>query len=167
LALERVARDQHGRRGRRADPAWAHRRLLLAAGNRLSHRGLDRLTARLAADDPTNEIGAAWGVRELLRQLLACTDTHLARRALFAFYDAMIIADMSETTRLAQTIQTWWPEIAAFLRHAVGSAPSPRSVLRFPEADRHPVGSSPRMPALRNDRQPRSSARAATVGGDG
>jgi len=122
LALERVARDQHGRRGRRADPAWAHRRLLLAAGNRLSHRGLDRLTARLAADDPTNEIGAAWGVRELLRQLLACTDTHLARRALFAFYDAVIIADMSETTRLAQTIQTWWPETAAFLRLRVTNA---------------------------------------------
>ena len=119
---QRVAREQHGRRGRRADPAWAHRRLLLAAGNRLSHRGLDRLTAVLAADDPTNEIGAAWGVKELLRQLLSCTDAHLARRALFAFYDAVIIADMPETTRLAQTIQTWWPEIEAFLRLRVTNA---------------------------------------------
>jgi len=60
----------------------------------------------LAADDPTNEIGAAWGVKELLRQLLACTEAHLSRRALFAFYDAVIIADMPETTRLAQTTQT-------------------------------------------------------------
>jgi len=57
---QRVTREHHGRRGRRTDPAWAHRRLLLAAGNRLSHRGLDRLSAVLAADDPTNEIGAAW-----------------------------------------------------------------------------------------------------------
>ena len=119
---QRVAREQLGRRGRKHDPAWAHRRLLLAAGNRLSERGLDRLTAVLAADDPTNEIGAAWGVKELLRQLLACTDAHLARRALFAFYDAVLVADMPETTRLAATVQTWWPEIKAFLRLRVTNA---------------------------------------------
>jgi len=119
---QRVARDQHRRRGRKTDPAWAHRRLLLAAGNRLSHRGLDRLTAVLAADDPTNEIGAAWGVKELLRRLLACTDAHRARRALFTFYEAVLLADMPETTRLAQTIQTWWPEIEAFLRLRVTNA---------------------------------------------
>jgi transposase len=89
---QRVAREQLGRRGRKADAAWAHRRLLLAAGDRLSRRGLDRLTAVLHADDPTNEIGAAWGVKELLRQLLACTETHPARRALFAFYDAVLVA---------------------------------------------------------------------------
>ncbi len=74
---QRVTREHHGRRRRRTDPAWAHRRLLLAAGNWLSARGLDRLSAVLAADDP-NEIGAAWGVKELLRQLLACTEAHRA-----------------------------------------------------------------------------------------
>ena len=119
---QRVAREQLGRRGGTADPAWAHRRLLLAAGNRLSRRGLQRLSAVLAADDPTNEIGAAWGVKELLRQLLACTQAHLARRTLFAFYDAVLLADMPETTRLAQTIQTWWPAIEAFLRLRITNA---------------------------------------------
>ena len=119
---QRVAREQLGRRGRKADAAWAHRRLLLAAGDRLSRRGLDRLTAVLHADDPTNEIGAAWGVKELLRQLLACTETHPARRALFAFYDAVLVADLPEATRLAETIQTWWPAIEAFLRLRVTNA---------------------------------------------
>ena len=71
---QRVAREQLGRRGRKADPAWAHRRLLLAAGDRLSPRGLDRLEAVLRRDDPTDEIGAAWGVKERLRQLLAERD---------------------------------------------------------------------------------------------
>ena len=33
---QRVAREQLGRRGTTADPAWVHRRMLLAAGNRLS-----------------------------------------------------------------------------------------------------------------------------------
>ena len=119
---QRVAREQLGRRGRKADPAWAHRRLLLAAGNRLSRRGLDRLSAVLATDDPTNEIGAAWGVKELLRQLLTCTEATTARRALFAFYDAAVLADMPETTRLAETIQTWWPAIEAFLRLRITNA---------------------------------------------
>ena len=60
---QRVFREQRQCRGRAADPAWANRRLLLRAGNRLSDRGLARLTATFAADDPTGEIGAAWGAR--------------------------------------------------------------------------------------------------------
>lgn len=113
---QRVAREHLGRRGCKADPAWAHRRLLLAAGDRLSRRGLARLQDMLAAANPTNEIGAAWGVKELLRQLLAAPTAHDARQQLFRFYDAVLTADMPETTRLAETISTWWPAIEAFLR---------------------------------------------------
>ena len=119
---QRVAREQYGRRGRRTDPAWAHRRLLLAGGDRLSARGLARLRRVLAVDDPTNEIGAAWGVKELLRQLLAAPTPHDARHRLFRFYDAVHAADMAETTRLAETISTWWPAIEAFLRLRVTNA---------------------------------------------
>ena len=119
---QRVAREQLGRRGRKADPAWAHRRLLLAAGDKLSKRGLARLAEVLATDDPTNEIGAACGVKELLRQLLAAPTAHDARHRLFRFYDAVARADMPETTRLAETVQTWWPAIEAFLRLRVTNA---------------------------------------------
>ena len=68
---QRVAHEQHDRRGRRVDPAWAHRRLLLRAGDQLSPKALARLKTVFAADDPTNEISAAWACKELLRQLLA------------------------------------------------------------------------------------------------
>jgi len=119
---QRVAREQLGRRGRRADPAWAHRRMLLAAGDRLPRRGLARLRQVLAVDDPTNEIGAAWGVKELLRQLLAAPTPHDAGHRLFRFYDAVLTADMLETTRLAETVQTWWPAIEAFLRLRITNA---------------------------------------------
>jgi transposase len=40
---QRVAREQLGRRGTIADPAWVHRRMLLTAGDRLSARQLARL----------------------------------------------------------------------------------------------------------------------------
>ena len=119
---QRVAREQLGRRGRKTDPAWAHRRLLLTAGDRLSQRGLARLKDVLAREDPTNEIGAAWGVKELLRQLLAAPTTHDARHRLFRFYEAVLAADMPDTTRLAETISTWRPAIEAFLRLGVTNA---------------------------------------------
>jgi transposase len=119
---QRVAREQLGRRGRAVDPAWAHRRLLLTAGDRLSSRQLDRLTRVLATDDPTDEIGAAWGCKELLRQLLAAQDPAQIRERLWRFYDACATADMPETTRLATTIEAWWPHILVFLRLGVTNA---------------------------------------------
>jgi transposase len=119
---QRVAREQLGRRGRKPDPAWAHRRLLLRAGDRLGRCGLARLTRTFAADDPTEEIAAAWGVKELLRQLLAAPTAHDARHRLFRFYDAVLAVDLPEATRLAETVHAWWPAIEAFLRLHVTNA---------------------------------------------
>ncbi len=119
---QRVAREQLGRRGRKVDPAWAHRRLLLRAGNQLSSSGLRRLASVLATDDPSNEIGAAWGCKELLRALLAARTRHDAAQRLYRFYDACLIADMAETTRLAETISTWWPHIEPFLATGITNA---------------------------------------------
>jgi len=99
---QRAAREQLGRRGRTTDPAWAHRRLLLRAGDQLSAAGLRRLAGVLATDDPCNEIGAAWGVKELLRALLAARTRHDAAQRLYRFYDACLAAEMAETTRLAK-----------------------------------------------------------------
>ncbi len=111
---QRVAREQLGRRGTAAEPAWVHRRMLLAAGDRLTRRQLDRLVRVLAADDPTDEIGAAWGCKELLRQLLAAHDPAEIRDRLWKFYSACAAANMAETTRLATTIETWWPHVLVF-----------------------------------------------------
>jgi len=116
---QRVAREQHGRRGRTIDPAWAHRRMLLSAGDRLTPAQLVRLGRVLAADDPTDEIGAAWAVKELLRQLLNERDPDRIRHRLWRFYDAAARVDLPEATRLAQTIETWWPHIQVFLPDAM------------------------------------------------
>jgi len=39
-----------------------------------------------------------------------------------AFYDTCATADMPETSRLAATIETWWPEIEAFLMTKITNA---------------------------------------------
>ena len=119
---QRVARERHARRGITADPVWAHRRMLLTAGDRLSARQLTRLREVLDTDDPTDEIGAAWGCKELLRQLLAEHNPDQIRHRLWRFYDACARAEMPETTRLAATIDTWWPAIAVALAEQVTNA---------------------------------------------
>ncbi len=116
---QRVAREQLGRRGRRSDPAWVNRRLLLRAGDRLSARALARLADTLHHDDPTEEIAAAWAVKELLRQLLAARDRHTIAHRLHRFYQAVSLVDLPEATRLAETIDAWWPQILGFLQTSI------------------------------------------------
>jgi transposase len=119
---QRVAREVYGRRGRASDPAWVNRRLLLRAGNQLSDRARDRLTATFASNDPTGEIGAAWAVKERLRMLLAATDRHTISERLHRFHETVLAADLPEATRLAATIDAWWPEVLGFCELRVTNA---------------------------------------------
>ena len=119
---QRVVRDRTGRRGRGVDPAWVNRRLLLRAGDTLSPRGLARLKATLRTDDPTDEIGAAWGIKEQLRRLL--TSASLAEAAeqkmLLGLY--VLAADMPESNRLWATIDAWWEAIEVLIVTGVTNA---------------------------------------------
>ena len=119
---QRVSQEGKGRRGRGIDPAWTNRRLLLRAGDTLSTRALSRLTAMLAADDPTNEIGAAWAVKEYLRQLLAAPDLATLASRRLVLEDAVATAAMPETDRLLKTITAWWPAIEVLIVTGVTNA---------------------------------------------
>jgi transposase len=119
---QRVTRDQYGRRGTVRDPVWVNRRLLLTGADHLTAKQWARLNATLDAADPTNEIGAAWAVKERLRMLLAESQPSRIRWRLADFYDAAIETNMPETTRLANTVQTWWPAILVALTEQVSNA---------------------------------------------
>ena len=119
---QRVAREQLGRRGTTADQAWAHRLLLLRAGDRLSERALQRLFNVFAHDDPSDELGAAWAVKERLRTLLATTDLDAADTARGHLGVAVLAADMPECWKLWNTINSWWEEIETFIETRVTNA---------------------------------------------
>lgn len=119
---QRVAREQLGHRGRKDNPAWAHRLLLLRAGDRLSERALDRLFEVFAHDDPTDELGAAWGVKEHLRILLASEDLGAAATARGRLGIAVLAADMAECWKLWNTINAWWDETETFIETRVTNA---------------------------------------------
>jgi transposase len=119
---QRVIREAKGRRGRLEDPAWVNRRLLLRAGNTLSPRALARLKATLRADDPTDEIGAAWGIKEQLRALLTCGSLAEAHQQKMRLGVSVLAADMPETDRLWTTIDAWWEAIEVLLVTGVTNA---------------------------------------------
>jgi hypothetical protein len=119
---QRVAQETKGHRGREDDLAWAHRLLLLCAGDRLSERAVHRLDRVFAHDDATGEIGAAWGVKERVRMLLACTDLDAADTARGQLAITVLAADMPGTWRLWETINDWWDEIETFIETRVTNA---------------------------------------------
>jgi transposase len=86
----RVTWDQHGRRGRKIDPAWANRRRLLKGRERLSEQGFQKMWIALEAGDPSAQILTAWIAKEELRMLLALARTGAhrdeIRHRLHSFY---------------------------------------------------------------------------------
>jgi transposase len=103
-----------GHRGRKRDPLYRIRKLLLTAAEQLTQRGRARLRAGLAAGDPTGEVAAAWQGKELLRAVYAAVGTAAARVALERFYRWADSVGVAELSRLARTVRTWEAEILAF-----------------------------------------------------
>ena len=107
-----------GHRGRKRDPLYRIRRLLLTAAEQLTQRGRVRLRAGLATGDPTGEVAAAWQGKELLRAVYATSDLADARTALERFYRWSDGVEVAELSRLAGTVRAWEVEILAF--HSTG-----------------------------------------------
>ena len=122
MVRQRVSRDLKGRRGRAIDSSWANRRLLLRGHDTLSTKARTRLIKTLREDDPTQEIGAAWGIKEQLRTLLACGSLADAQEEKMRLGYYVMVADMPETWRLWETINVWWTEIEVFLVTGVTNA---------------------------------------------
>jgi transposase len=114
----RVQQATLGHRGRKRDPLYRIRKLLLTAAEQLTGRGRMRLRAGLAAGDPTGEVAAAWQGKELLRAVYAAVGTVAARAALERFYRWADGVRVAELSRLARTVKAWEAEILAW--HATG-----------------------------------------------
>jgi transposase len=107
-----------GHRGRKRDPLYRIRKLLLTAAEQLTSRGWVRLRAGLRAGDPTGQLAAAWQGKKLLRAVYAADDLAHARVALGRFYHWAERVQVPELSRLAGTVRVWEAEILAW--HATG-----------------------------------------------
>ena len=103
-----------GHRGRKNDPLYRIRKLLLTAAEQLTGRGRVRLRAGLGVGDLTGEVAAAWQGKELLRAVYAAAGMAAARAALERFYHWCDGVQIPELSRLARTVKVWEAEILAF-----------------------------------------------------
>ena len=122
----RVTWDLRDRRGRRADPQWANRRRLMRARERLSDKSFAKMWNAIVSEDDTGQILSAWIAKEELRTLLSTVrtggDPHLTRHRLHRFLSWCIDSQIPELLTLATTIDTWWPEINAFIVTGITNA---------------------------------------------
>jgi transposase len=128
--VRRVTVQVRGRRGRKGNREWELRNRLTrkAAGMRGEH--VDALLDELACLPKAigEPIITAWNAKEDLLDLLALARTHPNREQirdlLYRFYQRCADAALPELGRLAGTVETWWPQILAFLHTGITNAGS-------------------------------------------
>jgi transposase len=122
----RITWDLRERRGRKIDPEWANRRRLLRGRERLSEKSFAKMWNQIQAEDPSAQILTAWIAKEELRTLLSTVrlggDPHLTRHRLHRFLAWCIDSQIPELLTLAATVDTWWPEINAFVQTGITNA---------------------------------------------
>jgi transposase len=134
-ALDKVRRrTQHemtGHRGRKGDPLYDIRKVLLTGSERLNERGWERLTTALGAGDPRDEVLAVWLAKEHLREVYAVEGLDDGRRLL----DLVIAeceaeaSEIPELGTLAGTLRSWYHEILN--HHRTGRSNGPTEAMNL------------------------------------
>ncbi|MET1156692.1 ISL3 family transposase [Arthrobacter sp.] len=114
-ARQNLSQQVKARRGRGIDKAWAHRMLLLRAGDKLSEKAAHRLDEVLVAYDVTGKLQAVWKVKEQLRVLLRTNSLADAADAKVELKTLVEAAGRPETNKLYRTVCRWWNEIEVLI----------------------------------------------------
>ena len=111
----RVQNETLGHRGRKRDPLYRSRKLMLMGVENHTDRSWSRLQAALAAGDPYEEVGVVWVGKELLRDVYGARDRRDANRRLVRFYSwCADHDDIDELLSLARVIDAWQDQILNF-----------------------------------------------------
>jgi transposase len=121
----RVQNETCGHRGRKDDPLYRARRLLLMADERLDDKGQAKVRGLLDAGDPKGEVRDAWHAYQVVRQIYTINDADTG-----AAFVARLAADLRdqagppEVRRLGRTFTKWQSQIAAWHRSHVSNGPT-------------------------------------------
>ena len=119
----RVQNETLGHRGRKDDPLYRCRKLLVKAHERLDEHGEQKLLGLLRAGDPKGEVADAWHAKEAVRELYTHAD-------LAAQWIDELIVDMAsedkppEVRSLGKTLARWRSEIIAWHTHRRTNGPT-------------------------------------------
>jgi transposase len=113
---QRTQQEVCGHRGRKGDPLYGIRHLLLRGRERLTERHKERIMVALDHPDGDRweEIASAWMGKELLRDVYQADGRPGACQALQEFYAWADHVDVPELSRLARTVRQWEAEILAY-----------------------------------------------------
>ena len=112
----RTQQELTGHRGRRGDPLYDIRKVLLTGAERLTDITRARLDAALAAGDPRDKVVATWLAKEHLREVYAVDDAAQATVLLDAVIAECATSEVKELRRLGATLTRWRTEILAHHR---------------------------------------------------
>ena len=108
----RVQSEQTGHRGRKDDPLYRIRRLLLMGEERLDTDATDRLRSLLELGDPNAEVAIAYRVKERLRDFYRTHDPDQARELLDELQRHCVKRAMPpEIQRFGRTLRQWFDKI--------------------------------------------------------
>ena len=120
----RVQNEQLGHRGRKHDPLYRIRKLLIAGSERLVGDGTQRLLLGLRAGDPNNEILGAWLAKESVRDALDADGVADATVLLDKTITGCLTDPVGEIRALGTTLQRWRSEILAHHVTAASNGPT-------------------------------------------
>ena len=113
----RTQNDALGHRGRKGDPLYGARKLLLMGSERLDPRGWDRLRAALDAGDPYDEVADCWNAKEKIRSVFKTRDPDQAANRLGEAIEYCRAPEAApELHKLARTLTKWRTEIETSVR---------------------------------------------------
>jgi transposase len=125
----RVQNETLGHRGRKGDPLYRIRKLLLAGNERLDERGSRRLLLGLRVGDPHDEVLGAWLAKESVRDVYLTEDPAVATTLLDKAIAGCSEDDVEEIRSLGNTLSSWRTEILA--HHESGASNGPTEGLNL------------------------------------
>jgi transposase len=121
----RVQQEVLGHRGRKHDPLYRTRRLLVMADERLDDRARQRRQGLLAAGDPRGEVADAWLAKEAVREIYRIPDPDLALDWVNELADTLTDRIYGpEIRKLGRTLRRWAPQIAAWHTSRASNGPT-------------------------------------------
>ena len=120
----RVQNQTLGHRGRKGDPLYRIRKLLLAGDERLDERGRNRLLLGLRVGDPHDEVLGAWLAKESVRDVYLTDDPTVAATLLDKAIAGCAADDVEEIRSLGNTLASWREEILAHHRTGASNGPT-------------------------------------------
>ena len=125
----RVQNETLGHRGRKDEPLYRIRKLLLAGTERLDERGRNRLLLGLRVGDPHDEVLGAWLAKESVRDVYLTDDPAAAALLLDKAIAGCAGDDVEEIRSLGSTLASWRTEILA--HHTTGASNGPTEGLNL------------------------------------